>query len=463
MSDPVRSLETPHENESTSTSSDQPTVDIAALMADIRQRIMSDMERHRDTHAALSPLAGKFVDARGIKYGDLQHAENLRFLNTQYAFETKLSGAEIATHRSGLVGRLVVACKRKVTGFLRNSIFAQYLSAERGFVEHLVRHLNDTGRYIDARDERVAKELEVLMRRIDDEKTAAIFALQRQLVDLATNFEQRLAHVDAMVRGLEGIFNNAQSISNPHPPRASVADSDGHASATPPTRSYLLLENRYRGSEGEIERRTRIYPELFKDARGAVLDIGSGRGELLRLFKAAGIESYGVDLDTVMVNVANANGCHTLYGDGIAHLRSLADASLGGVVAIQVVEHLTREQLKELCELVKRKVRPGGRIAFETINPQSLLALSSNYFRDPTHVWPMHPDTLGYMATLAGLKILETKMLSPVSPNHLLKEIPVDSSHTPAVGDAINRINENIAQLNRLLYGFQDYCIVLEA
>jgi O-antigen chain-terminating methyltransferase len=132
-------------------------------------------------------------------------------------------------------------------------------------------------------------------------------------------------------------------------------------------------------------------------------------------------------------------------------------------VAIQVVEHLTREQLKELCELVKRKVRPGGRIAFETINPQSLLALSSNYFRDPTHVWPMHPDTLGYMATLAGLRIIETKMLSPVAPNHLLKEIPIDSSHTPAVGDAINRINENIGQLNRLLYGFQDYCIVLEA
>jgi O-antigen chain-terminating methyltransferase len=194
-----------------------------------------------------------------------------------------------------------------------------------------------------------------------------------------------------------------------------------------------------------------------------VLDIGSGRGELLRLFKAAGIESYGVDLDTVMVNVANSNGCKTMYGDGIAHLRSLEDGSLGGVVAVQVVEHLTREQLKELCELVKRKVKPGGRIAFETINPQSLLALSSNYFRDPTHVWPMHPDTLGYMATLAGLKILEVKMLSPVSPNHLLKEIPVDSSHTPAVGDAINRINENISQLNRLLYGFQDYCIVLEA
>jgi 2-polyprenyl-3-methyl-5-hydroxy-6-metoxy-1,4-benzoquinol methylase len=463
MSDPVRSLETSQEAAEVAIPSTKPTVDIAALMADIRKRITSDMEQHRDARAAISPLAGKFVDARGIKYGDLQHAENLRYLNTHYPFETKLSGAEVVTHRRGPLGKLVVLFKRKFSGFLRNSIFAQYLSAERGFVEHLVRHLNDTGRYIDARDERVSKELETMMQRVDDEKTATIFALQRQMVDLSTGFEQRLSHIDSMVRGLEGFINNGHNLSNPNPPRAAVADADEKTQATVPNRSYLLLENRYRGSEAEIERRTRIYPDLFKDARGPVLDIGSGRGELLRLFKAAGIEGYGVDLDTVMVNVANSNGCKTLYGDGIAHLRSLADASLGGVVAIQVVEHLTREQLKELCELVKRKVRPGGRIAFETINPQSLLALSSNYFRDPTHVWPMHPDTLGYMATLAGLKIIETRMLSPVSPNHLLKEIPVDSSHTPAVGDAINRINENIAQLNRLLYGFQDYCIVLEA
>jgi hypothetical protein len=64
---------------------------------------------------------------------------------------------------------------------------------------------------------------------------------------------------------------------------------------------------------------------------------------------------------------------------------------------------------------------------------------------------------------LAGLAIKETRMLSPVAMNHLLKEIPVDSSHKPAVADAIHRINENIAQLNRLLYGYQDYCLVLEA
>ncbi len=441
-----------------------PQIDITALMANIRQRIKADMERYRDERITVSPLAGKFVDSKGIKFGDLQHAENLRYLNTRYGFERAFSPDGVATHHRGFFGWCIVQFKRKCIALLRKSALSGYLSAEREFIEHLVRHLNDTGRYIDARDERITRDLELLMQRIDDEKTASIFAVQRQLVDLSTSFEQRLAQVDAMVRGLEGVVNNFRSLSNPNPPAAPAraVDTVAESQEAPPL-SYLLLENRYRGSEAEIERRLGVYPEIFRGSQGPVLEIGSGRGELQRLFKNAGIDSYGVDLDKVMVNVANEHGCRTMYGDGIAHLRSLADGSLGGVVAIQVVEHLTREQLRELCELVKRKVRAGGRIAWETINPQSMVALSSNYFRDPTHVWPMHPDTLGYMATLAGLKIVETKMLSPVAPNHLLKEIPIDSSHKPAVADAIHRVNENLAQLNRLLYGYQDYCLVLEA
>jgi hypothetical protein len=77
-------------------------------------------------------------------------------------------------------------------------------------------------------------------------------------------------------------------------------------------------------------------------------------------------------------------------------------------------------------------------------------------------VWPQHPDTLGYTATLAGLKIVETRYLSPVSPNHMLREIPEDSNQPPPILEATRRINQNIEQLNRLLYGFQDYALVLE-
>jgi O-antigen chain-terminating methyltransferase len=438
-------------------------VDVQSIMEQIRERVREDARKHRDTMPPLMPTAARFSDEKGIKAGQLQHSEDLRFINLNYAYETKLSTSSIVTHRSGFVGALVVKVKRKFLSFLRNAFFNEYLQAERQFQEHVVRYLNDVGRYIDARDGQLCGELvrkvdcdvsrvAEKLNRVDDEKSAAIFSLEH-------DFIARLERVDTMVRGLEGMINNLPRYTDSNPPLVSEAPQTAASKADP---SYLLLENRYRGAEGEIERRLRVYPEIFRGAPGTVLEIGSGRGELQRLFKESGVESYGVDLDVVMVNVANSHGCNTKYGDGIAHLRSLADRSLGGLVAIQVVEHLSRGDLRELLELARAKVKKGGRIVFETINPQSLLALSSNYFRDPTHVWPMHPDTLGYMATLAGLVVKETKLLSPVSAHYLLKELPLDSTHTPAVSDAVRRLNLNIQQLNALLYGFQDYCLVLE-
>lgn len=428
--------------------------DIPALMAEIRERIKSDIDSSLDSRAGLSKAAVRFADENGISYGDMQRSEELKLLNRSFSFRGNISEASITTHRRGLLGRLLVKFKRFLTVFTRDAVLRDYLQAEEDFHINLVRFLNDMARYVDARDNQALSRLA----RVDDEKSLAIFGVEKQLRDLSVAFEGRVKTLDQMIRGLEGMLNNQATICNTTPPSAAEAP----GSAAPADISYLLLENRFRGSEAEIERRLKVYPPMFATAKGKVLEIGSGRGELQRLLKSDKIESYGVDLDPAMVNIANAAGCNTQFGDGIAHLRSLPDRSLGGLVAIQVVEHLTRQQLHELFALAKAKLLPGSTVAFETINPQSVLALSSNYFRDPTHVWPMHPDTLGYMATLAGLAIKEVLPLSPVSPNQLLKEIPVDSSHLPAVKDAISRINENIKQLNALLYGSQDYCLVLE-
>jgi SAM-dependent methyltransferase len=459
MSQPVRSLPEEKGGE----------VDIPTLMTQIRERIKADVEKNRDKHTPMTPVAARFSDDRARRAGELQHSEDLRFLNLNYAYETKVSPNSIVTHRRGVLGKIIVKIKRKFVSFLRNAILSDYLTSERAFNEHLVRYLNEVGRYTDARDTHIFVELirkidtdvgrvREGLTRVDDEKSAAIFALGNQSEAAARDLITRIGLVDTMVRGLEGMVQNLPQYRDTLPPIASAREGAAPAGDL----SYLLLENRYRGGEDEIARRISIYPEIFQDAPGRVLEIGSGRGELQRLFKQRGVDSYGVDLDVVMVNVANANGCDTQYGDGIAHLRSLPDKSLGGIIAVQVVEHLTREQLKELCELAKLKVKAGGRVVFETINPQSVLALSSNYFRDPTHVWPMHPDTLGYIATLSGLKIAETRYLSPVAVSHLLKEVPVDSTYSAPLADAMQRLNSNIRQLNSLLYGFQDYCLILE-
>jgi hypothetical protein len=102
---------------------------------------------------------------------------------------------------------------------------------------------------------------------------------------------------------------------------------------------YLAFEDRFRGSRDDIRERIRPYVALFA-GRHDVLDVGCGRGEFLDLLREAGIASRGLDMNHEMVEVCRERGLEVYEGDMVGYLESLADGSLGGLIAVQVVEHL---------------------------------------------------------------------------------------------------------------------------
>ncbi len=63
----------------------------------------------------------------------------------------------------------------------------------------------------------------------------------------------------------------------------------------------------------------------------------------------------------------------------------------------------------------RSKLRPGGLLVAETINPLSPLALRS-YFADLTHAQPLVPETLALLAKQAGFREVETRFLN--APRH---------------------------------------------
>ena len=144
-----------------------------------------------------------------------------------------------------------------------------------------------------------------------------------------------------------------------------------------------------------------------------VLDVGCGRGEFLELLRDAGIPARGVDLNTEMVERCLAKGLDVTSGDALAYLAELPDASLGGIIACQVVEHLQPDDLLRFIELAARRLRPGGVIVLETINPASWIAFFESYIRDLTHVRPVHPDTLRYLLIANGFQQAEIMWRSP--------------------------------------------------
>jgi SAM-dependent methyltransferase len=177
---------------------------------------------------------------------------------------------------------------------------------------------------------------------------------------------------------------------------------------------YFAFESRMRASTDEIRRRQRPYVDDFREA-APVLDAGCGRGEFLGLLREAGIEARGVDADADMVGYARGEGLDVEQADVVAYLERLDDGSLGGVFAAQLVEHLPPAALLRFLELAPAKLRPGGRLVAETINPLSPLALR-NYFADLTHAQPLVPETLVLLARHAGFGEVETRFLNAPEP-----------------------------------------------
>ncbi len=228
---------------------------------------------------------------------------------------------------------------------------------------------------------------------------------------------------------------------------------------------YRGFEDRFRGSADAIREKQRVYVPVFAGASD-VLDIGCGRGEFLTLLKEHRISGRGIDLDAGMVAAARAHGHDVVQADAMEHLQALPDASLGGVYASQVIEHLTPTYLIALLPLLLKKLRPHAPVVLETINPACWLAFFSSYLRDFTHVWPVHPETLQYLLQANGFARVEIKYteqapdavrMRGVDPASLTGLEPATARAITTLADAYNA---NASILNSLLFTYMDYAAI---
>jgi SAM-dependent methyltransferase len=246
---------------------------------------------------------------------------------------------------------------------------------------------------------------------------------------LVLELEERLARLER--RGAAGPVPSAPSTVASQPAAGAVPD-------------YFAFESRMRGSVDSIRERQRRYVDDFCEA-APVLDAGCGRGELLSLLRVAGIEARGIDADADMVAYARGEGLDVEQADLVQHLEGLPDGLLGGIFMGQVVEHLPAGALVRALRLAAAKLRPGGLLVAETINPLSPIALR-NYFADLTHAQPLVPETLELLARQAGFGSAETRFLNE----------PADRLAEP--DDPV--LAANVRRLNEVLFAPLDYALL---
>jgi 2-polyprenyl-3-methyl-5-hydroxy-6-metoxy-1,4-benzoquinol methylase len=170
----------------------------------------------------------------------------------------------------------------------------------------------------------------------------------------------------------------------------------------PKRRGYVGFEDVFRGSEDLVRKRQRVYVDVVR-GHEPVLDIGCGRGEFLELLAKAGITASGVDADEQMVGLARAKGHEVVLDEGIANLAARGDSTLGAIFSAQVIEHLPVADLNRFFELAATKLRPGGVLIAETVNPHSIQAMHT-FWVDPTHVRPVFPDVAVALCWLNGFE-----------------------------------------------------------
>jgi 2-polyprenyl-3-methyl-5-hydroxy-6-metoxy-1,4-benzoquinol methylase len=175
---------------------------------------------------------------------------------------------------------------------------------------------------------------------------------------------------------------------------------------------WLKFAEKFRGSEEDIRARQQMYATRFRE-HAPVLDVGCGRGEMTQVLQEAGIAARGIDSNDDSIALCLAKGLDAEKADLFTYLSDLPDASLGGVICSQVVEHLPPERLPEMIRLVHAKLRSGGLLAFETPNPECLAIFATHFYIDPTHRHPIPPVLASFYLEEAGFGLIEIERLSP--------------------------------------------------
>ncbi len=311
---------------------------------------------------------------------------------------------------------------------------------------------------LQAREARFAAEVRAVLASLEDVRAASAIAQQTAL-SLKRDTEQLLARQWPA----EGTTDAADSTNGGAASEAPRPDLDAH--------KYLAFENQFRGSVDDIRGRLREYLPRF-DGRSDVLEIGCGRGEFLDLLRERGVSARGLDINEAMVQEARARGLDAVRAGALEYLAAQPDSSLGGLFAAQVVEHLPPDYLSRLIEVAGFKIRPGGVLIFETINPACWVAFFESYIRDLTHVRPLHPETLQFLVRAGGFRNVSIEFKSPVAEGQRLETFPpVAGDASSASGSAepappfeelVERFNANVERLNARLFGYQDYAVVAE-
>lgn len=281
-----------------------------------------------------------------------------------------------------------------------DQIFAGQLALVRTELANLAVAQAETDTDQVATDARVNASAERI-----DRLTQTLSTLDRQLGDVRAALEEVVQR--------ERLSASLRRASRDGTPGVTVTPELAAQDADPEL--LAVLHDAFRGTPEEIQATLQMYLPVLEACRGRrVLDVGSGRGELLELLRDSGIEAYGVEQNPVFVERCRAQGLEVLEADALEHLMKLPDRSLAAVTALRTIEHLPFAAIVSLLDHSLRVLEPGGVLIVETPNPSNLVVGTAGFYLDPTHRNLIHPELLRVLLVARGYVDVGLRYLRPV-------------------------------------------------
>ena len=117
----------------------------------------------------------------------------------------------------------------------------------------------------------------------------------------------------------------------------------------------------------------------------SVLDLGCGCGTILRVLKEIGIkDAQGVDRSSECVTLALKSGLNVAHSDILSFLRHSGQQAWDVIIAFDVLEHFTKDELVEVLDLITIHLAPRGWLVAHVPNGESVFG-TRVFSNDITH------------------------------------------------------------------------------
>ncbi len=160
----------------------------------------------------------------------------------------------------------------------------------------------------------------------------------------------------------------------------------------------------------------RYFPFLqYLDPSSSILELGCGHGRILNYFRQKQFfDVKGIDISGEQIELARREHLDAERADVFEYLQKQPPASLDCVIAIDFVEHFTKEELFLLFELVHAAMKPGGVLLLQTVNGEGLFPRQIMY-GDLTHSTILSSGSMGQLLNATQFHDMHYAECSPVA------------------------------------------------